>query len=536
MSYNNQPNILKKNSSFIIIKEKKYYFCAYLLTKRFYYILLNLMKINIISKIVALIIVVSFFGCNKNATNDSMSRVTGWKYNDKEGTGFIVKSGYKLETPPGMVAVEGGSYTIGEKGEFVTAPRDNKRRRITVSSFFMDQYEIRNIDWREYTNWLKVIFKKTAPKLIDKAQPNEKVWREELAYNEPYLQNYFSHPAYDQYPIVGVTWEQAMDYCAWRTDRVNELALVNAGVIEHPNFAALKNLGKDSISNTFVFNTQKYLLQNKFQPNKGSKPLKDLYGQERKADISDGILFSEFRLPTEAEWEFAAFAINSNNEGIVPDGKLYPWKGSHLRNTKKKHLGMMQANYVRGRGDMMGTSGSLNDKATITAPIDDYYPNDFGLYNMAGNVNEWVLDVYRSTSFDEVAEYNSFRGNMYLTPIEEGVDSAGNKTYKLDDYGRIATEVKKGDDLRNYRDGDTESQIFFSLSNPNLIRRDTLDITDILRPVISDRTRVYKGGSWKDRAFWLNPSTRRYLEQDKCTSDIGFRCAMSMIGSKDKVK
>lgn len=76
MSYNNQPNILKKNSSFIIIKEKKYYFCAYLLTKRFYYILLNLMKINIISKIVALIIVVSFFGCNKNATNDSMSRVT----------------------------------------------------------------------------------------------------------------------------------------------------------------------------------------------------------------------------------------------------------------------------------------------------------------------------------------------------------------------------------------------------------------------------------------------------------------------------
>ncbi|MDO9153144.1 MAG: SUMF1/EgtB/PvdO family nonheme iron enzyme, partial [Paludibacter sp.] len=345
-----------------------------------------------------------------------------------------------------------------------------------------------------------------------------------------------SHPAFDQYPIVGVTWEQAMDYCAWRTDRVNEMALVNAGVIAQPDFTVLKNIGKDSIANNFVFNTQKYLLQDKYQPQYGQKPTKDLYGQNRKADNSDGILFSEFRLPTEAEWEFAAYAISSNKEGIVTDGKIYPWKGSHLRNTKKKYLGLMQANYVRGRGDMMGTSGTLNDKATITAPVDAFYPNDFGLFNMAGNVNEWVLDVYRPTSHEEVAEYNSFRGNVYLSPVEEGVDADGKKIYKIDEFGRIATYVKKGDDVRNYRDGDSESQIQFSLSNPSLMRRDTLDITDILRPVISDRTRVYKGGSWKDRAFWLNPSTRRYIDQDKCTSDIGFRCAMSMIGNKDDLK
>ncbi|MDO9154516.1 MAG: SUMF1/EgtB/PvdO family nonheme iron enzyme, partial [Paludibacter sp.] len=194
------------------------------------------MKLNLIAKIASLFILAGFIGCANNSSNNNISRVTGWKYNDKEGTGFIVKTGYKLETPPGMVAVEGGSYTIGEKGEFVTAPRDNKRRRITVSPFFMDQYEIRNVDWREYTNWLKVVFQKTAPNLVEQAQPNVTVWREELAYNEPYLQNYLSHPAFDQYPIVGVTWEQAMDYCAWRTDRVNEMALVNAGVIAQPDF------------------------------------------------------------------------------------------------------------------------------------------------------------------------------------------------------------------------------------------------------------------------------------------------------------
>ncbi len=491
------------------------------------------MKIKFIPQTVLIATLFVVASCASN--DESISRVTGWKYNDKEGTGFIVKNNYKLKTPPGMVAIEGGSYTIGEKGEFVTAPRDNRRRRITVSSFFMDQYEIRNIDWREYTNWLKVVFGKAAPDLVKKAQPNEKVWREELAYNEPYLQNYFKHPAFDQYPIVGVSWEQAMDYCTWRTDRVNEMALVNAGIIAAPDFTMVESLNKDSITSIFVFNTQKYLLQDNYQPETGRKDLTDLFGYARKADISDGILFSEFRLPTEAEWEFAAFALSANEEGIIPDGKIYPWKGSHTRNTQKKQLGLMQANFVRGRGDMMGPSGNLNDKATITAPVDAYYPNDFGLYNMAGNVNEWVLDVYRSTSYDEVAEYNSFRGNMYLTPIELGVDSLGKPIYKIDEYGRIATEVKEGDDVRNYRDGDAESQLHFSLNNPKLNRRDTTDITDILRPKIDDRTRVYKGGSWKDRAFWLNPSTRRYLSQDQSTSDIGFRCAMSMIGNNDKL-
>ena len=436
-----------------------------------------------------------------------------------------------------MVAIEGGSFTMGEKGEYITAPRNNKPRRVTVSSFYMDEYEIRNIDWREYTSWMKLVFGKTAPKLVAKSLPDYKIWREELAYNEPYLENYFSHPAFDQYPVVGVTWEQAMDYCTWRTDRVNELALVNAGIIAAPNFASLeKQTNLDSISTSFVFNTQKYLTQSNYQPAAGKTPKKDLYGQNRKVDTSDGILYSDFRLPTEAEWEFAAYGIISDKTGLVFEGKIYPWSGSQVRNPTKRDLGQMEANFVRGRGDMMGTSGSLNDKATITAPVNWYFPNDFGLYNMAGNVNEWVMDVYRSTSSDDVAEYNSYRGNVYRTPIVASVDALGNKIYKLDSLGRVETEVAKGDDVRNYKDGDATSQYNFVLGNDstglsNLLNLAPIDPTDVLSPSISDNTRVYKGGSWKDRVFWLNPSTRRYMDQNKSSNDIGFRCAMSLIGN-----
>ena len=496
------------------------------------------MRIKLIASLTTIVAAVIFIGCaGNNPANDRTSRATGWKYNDKKGTGFVVKSGYKLKTPPGMVAIEGGTFTLGEKGEFVTAQRNNKPRRVTVSSFFMDQYEIRNLDWREYTNWLRLVFGKTAPELVERAQPDNKVWREELAYNEPYLQNYFTHPAFDQYPVVGVTWEQAMDYCQWRTDRVNEMALIQAGVIAQPDYSSLQNMNShEEIAANFVFNTQKYLLTDQYQPAAGRAPRKDIFGQTTKASMSDGILFAEYRLPTEAEWEFAAYAVQASKDGLTPEGKIYPWSGSHVRNPTKKQLGQMQANFVRGRGDMMGTSGSLNDKATITAPVHAYYPNDFGLYNMAGNVNEWVLDVYRATSFDVVSEYNSFRGNIYLTPVSTGKDESGRDILKVDSLGRIATGVIKGDDVRNFKDGDPESQIDFALNSPNLENSDTLDISDILRPIITDRTRVYKGGSWKDRAYWLNPSTRRYIEQNKATNDIGFRCAMSMIGNSDQLK
>ena len=111
------------------------------------------------------------------------------------------------------------------------------------------------------------------------------------------------------------------------------------------------------------------------------------YGVERKVNRADGIFVTGYRLPTEAEWEFAAYAPIAGEDGLTIEGKVYPWSGYHPRDLSKKNAGQMQANFVRGRGDMMGVSGALNDRYVITAPVDAFAPNDFGLYNMAGNEN-----------------------------------------------------------------------------------------------------------------------------------------------------
>ncbi len=476
------------------------------------------MNIKALTKIaVFTLVIVAAFAFGKKSKNTS--GVTGWNYNDPKGTDFVVKTGLKSQNPPGMIAIEGGSFTIGERAEFVTQVRDNRQRRITVSSFYMDQYEIRNVDWREYSHWMKIVYGKSKPELVKRAQPDVNTWREQLAYNEPYLQNYFTHPSFNDYPIVGVTWEQAVDYSAWRTDRVNELALIKAGIIEAPDFKQLETLSYDSVRTSFIFNTQKYLHQNSYNPKAGKVGAK----RTTKVDMADGIMFSDYRLPTEAEWEYAAYAITQDKNDMTFEGKVYPWSGQHTRNTSRKNRGKIQANYVRGRGDM-GTSGRANDRATITAPVNAYSPNDFGLYNMAGNVNEWVLDVYRPSSFDDVAEYNSFRGNVYVKNRVDSKDEIGRDVFGIDSLGRVAVEVIE--DLRNFKDPDPQSNIV----------SDTLDISDVLRPEITEYSRIYKGGSWKDRVYWLNPSTRRFLDQRRSANDIGFRCAMSMIGDVQNFK
>ena len=150
---------------------------------------------------------------------------------------------------------------------------------------------------------------------------------------------------------------------------------------------------------------------------------------------------------------------------------------------------------------------------------------------MAGNVNEWVLDVYREMTFKDMTEYNSFRGNIYSRIL---VDKDGNPI--LDDWGRIELTYDPIDDKRNFLDGDSTSQFDtdYPLDTIGLSeeKKATIkyDPTDILAPRITDNTRVYKGGSWNDRIYWLDPTTRRYMDQTGRSSTIGFRCAMSMLG------
>ena len=142
----------------------------------------------------------------------------------------------------------------------------------------------------------------------------------EYSYNDPYASRYFSHKAYNDYPVVGVSWKQAVAFCHWRTQR--------------------------------------------------------LEGGRR------GYIGHEFRLPSEAEWEFAA------RGGL--QGGLYPWGGPYTTNKEGCYL----ANFKPQRGKY-----SL-DGGVRTLPVAMYDPNDYGLYDMAGNVAEWTYTAYDENAYN----------------------------------------------------------------------------------------------------------------------------------------
>ena len=164
--------------------------------------------------------------------SDKSSRTTGWAYNDANNGGFEVTEVNDQEVGPGLIAIEGGTFVMGATVDNVTYSWDNSPRKVTVPTFLMDRTEVSNVDYREYIYWLNRVYGQNYPQVVRNAAPDTLVWRDRLSYNEPMVEIYFRHPSYNDYPVVGVTWVQAQDYCAWRTDRVNELMLVEAGILD----------------------------------------------------------------------------------------------------------------------------------------------------------------------------------------------------------------------------------------------------------------------------------------------------------------
>jgi gliding motility-associated lipoprotein GldJ len=280
------------------------------------------------------------------------------------------------------------------------------------------------------------------------------------------------------------------------------------------------------------FNTDAYYVGQGEGLRLGKQQMRDFRTKKgtRQVRMEDGIMLPDYRLPTEAEWEYAAQAnIGAATYENVNQKKIYSWEGLTVRHfgDKESTRGLFNANVMRGRGDNAGISNRLNDEGFITLPVGTYWPNDHGLFNMSGNVSEWVMDVYRPMSYEDVSEFNSFRGNFYTKKQldEDGIvdlkDSLGRLIY-------IPVTEEENVGRRNYKRADNRGY---------LDEEDYMDGEQGyeygVTTLIDNKARVYKGGSWKDRIYWASPGTRRWLDEEQSTSYIGFRCAMHKVGGPD---
>jgi len=549
-------------------------------------------------KFLVILTVFATTSCGKGKKGGS--RATGWKINSKEG-GFQYNTKYQeQETAPGVVFIEGGTFTKGQVNDDPMHDWNNSPNQQHVQSFYMDETEVTNIMYMEYLDWTKKVYppeNENFTQIYDGVVPDTLVWRNRLGYNEVMTNNYLRHPAYQNYPVVGVSWIQANQFCVWRTDRINEDALERNGFLKED--AKITDVTADSnfSTNTYIISPTSTYGGNEEILNGGKKksknPQTNADGEEINiyATRSTGILQPGYRLPTEAEWEFAALGMSELRSYNVHRGrKKYPWSGQYTRSGKRVTRGDHNANFKQGDGDYGGIAGWSDDGADITAEVMSYDPNDFGLYDMAGNVAEWVADVYRPIVDDEMSDFNYYRGNVFtknkigedgkvaiITADSIGYDTlATGKVIATTLPGQIAqvpvddnetylrTNFNKSDNI-NFRDGDKASSRYFSSGGDDEGDEEgdnkgdesrkmynspkhsvTVDSAGTMTKeydgsskrtsLVNDEVRVYKGGSWKDREYWLDPAQRRFYPEAMATDYIGFRCAMSRVGAKSKGK
>ncbi len=302
-----------------------------------------------------------------------------------ELVGVPGREGWVMTIPYGMVPIPAGTFHMGQADEDPASSQINFNKQVTIGSFFMDDTEITNNEYRQFTNFFLVdagtiegFETVNAETFRQEYYPDTTVWVKDFAHHmgDPIQDYYYWHPGYDDYPVVGVDWDAAVFFGKWRTAYLND-----------------------------------------YRKSVGDFPM------------------PEFRLPSEAEWEYAA-------------------RGGRD----------MLANFKPGRGNY------YDDGFAYTSPVQSYFPNDFGLYDMAGNVSEWCLDDFNPASVPTVWDLNPEYIDKRTNPDDSSYD-----------------------------------------------------------PRIPPK-KVVRGGSWKDVAYYLETGTRTYEFKDSTRAYIGFRCALTHLG------
>ena len=372
----------------------------------------------------------------------------------------------KFRSDPNMVQIPGGAFHMGPSDEQVDMAMVNRKKLVSINGFWMDRTEVTNQQYRKFVKYVsdslkylavyaggvnqtedtvkvdwtralrinannratleqlnelllspdnrikgkieidptKLIYRysyvdlKAAAKsskglelplsnfLVSQTQavyPDSLVWMRDFSYsyNEPFTRLYFSHPSYNDYPVVGVTWKQAVAFCHWRTNSSN------------------------------------------FYLGKGGK----------RDEKIDGI----YRLPTEAEWEYAARGNSKTNA-------MYPW-GSPYTRTKE---GRLLANFKPGRGDYFG-SDAKNDNI-YTTKVQSFPENGYKIYDMAGNVAEWTSSVYYEGGYNFMGDFSP---DLQYNAKEEDPISMKRKVVRGGSWKDIAYNIQVS--TRNYEYQDT---------------------------------------------------------------------------------